>query len=93
MKRLFTKSPQFRAPFKFNVFHRGNVKVSNFEDATIKYDLIKKNSDIAREKLGRPLTYAEKLLFGHLNNATEQEITDNTYLQLSPDRVAMQDAR
>jgi aconitate hydratase len=50
----------------------------------------------ARERLGRPLTLAEKILFGHLGGdpvpdpATLQR--GRTYVELVPDRVAMQDA-
>ncbi|MBK8230765.1 MAG: aconitate hydratase [Candidatus Eisenbacteria bacterium] len=46
-----------------------------------------------RERLGRPLTYAEKVLFGHLDDPATQDLTaGKSYLQVRPDRVAMQDA-
>ncbi|AET41639.1 aconitate hydratase ACO1 Ecym_8368 [Eremothecium cymbalariae DBVPG len=49
--------------------------------------------DIVRKRLGRPLTYAEKILYGHLDNPHEQEIERGvSYLKLRPDRVACQDA-
>ncbi|KAG0659191.1 Aconitate hydratase mitochondrial [Maudiozyma exigua] len=52
-----------------------------------------KNVDIVRKRLGRPLTYAEKILYGHLDKPHEQEITRGvSYLKLRPDRVACQDA-
>jgi aconitate hydratase len=42
--------------------------------------------------LDRPLTLAEKVLFGHLADAEEELDRGKAYLQLRPDRVAMQDA-
>ena len=57
------------------------------------YAKIASNIDIIRERLGRPLTYAEKILLGHLDDARGQELDPGeSYLQLRPDRVAMQDA-
>lgn len=51
------------------------------------------NVKIVKERLGRPLTYAEKLLYGHLDKPHEQEIERGvSYLKLRPDRVACQDA-
>ncbi len=47
----------------------------------------------AREKLGRPLTLAEKVLVSHLDNADDVGWTrKKDFLLLRPDRVAMQDA-
>ncbi|MEW6775576.1 MAG: aconitate hydratase, partial [Bdellovibrionota bacterium] len=43
--------------------------------------------------LGRPLTLAEKVLLGHLDDPKESELAPGkAYLLLRPDRVAMQDA-
>ena len=47
---------------------------------------------VARELLGRPLTLAEKILFGHLLNLEEKPKRGKSYVELQPDRVAMQDA-
>lgn len=48
---------------------------------------------VIRKKLGRPLTLAEKHIFGHLDDPhTEDLQPGRSYLQLRPDRVAMQDA-
>ena len=46
----------------------------------------------ARERLGRPLTLAEKILFNHLDSASADPERGVTYNDLRPDRVAMQDA-
>lgn len=44
--------------------------------------------------LGRPLTYAEKILYSHLFENQELEVFErgNAYVDFAPDRVAMQDA-
>lgn len=48
---------------------------------------------VARRRLGRPLTLAEKLILGHLDDPAGQELAaGESYLLLRPDRVAMQDA-
>ena len=47
----------------------------------------------AREVLGRPMTYAEKILYSHLWDETTTEFKGGLdYVDLAPDRVAMQDA-
>ena len=47
----------------------------------------------ARERLRRPLTFAEKILLGHLDDPGGQALVPGeSYLMLRPDRVAMQDA-
>ena len=46
-----------------------------------------------RKVLNRPLTYAEKVLYTHLwEEATKELARGKDYSELSPDRVAMQDA-
>ena len=46
-----------------------------------------------RRRLNRPLTYAEKIVYGHLDDPEGQDIQRGvSYLKLRPDRVAMQDA-
>ncbi len=48
---------------------------------------------VVRTRLGRPLTLAEKVLFGHLDDPAYQEFNrGEATLALRPDRVAMQDA-
>jgi aconitate hydratase len=57
------------------------------------YSKVNDNIDIVRERLDRPLTYAEKILLGHLDDPRNQELDPgDSYLLLRPDRVAMQDA-
>lgn len=51
------------------------------------------NLAIVRSRLNRPLTYAEKILYSHLDDPQGQEIErGKSYLKLRPDRVACQDA-
>ncbi len=46
-----------------------------------------------RARVNRPLTLAEKILFGHLHDPENQDLTrGESFLLLHPDRVAMQDA-
>lgn len=48
---------------------------------------------IVRKRLNRPLTLAEKILYGHLDDPQNQELVrGSSFLLLRPDRVAMQDA-
>ncbi len=57
------------------------------------YDKMDANLKIVRQRLNRPLSLAEKIVYGHLDDAANQEIVrGKSYLDLRPDRVAMQDA-
>jgi aconitate hydratase len=63
------------------------------ELVTNTYATINENLVIVRERLNRPLTLAEKILLGHLDDPKDQELNPgDSYLLLRPDRVAMQDA-
>ncbi|GMM35716.1 aconitate hydratase [Saccharomycopsis crataegensis] len=65
--------------------------VEDFSYLNYKQNL--ENVKIVQERLKRPLTYAEKLLYGHLDKPHEQDIERGvSYLKLRPDRVACQDA-
>ena len=49
--------------------------------------------EVIRKRLGRDLTLAEKIMYGHLDDPQNQEIErGKSFLLLRPDRVAMQDA-
>src|SRR5947209_2977637 len=51
------------------------------------------NLQIVRGRLNRPLTYAEKVLYSHIDEPETQDIErGKSYLKLRPDRVACQDA-
>ncbi|KAG5957838.1 hypothetical protein E4U56_005979 [Claviceps arundinis] len=59
----------------------------------INYKKMSENLAIVRSRLNRPLTYAEKILYSHLDDPHGQDIErGKSYLKLRPDRVACQDA-
>eukprot|EP00457_Paulinella_chromatophora_P002113 gb/GEZN01002117.1/.p1 GENE.gb/GEZN01002117.1/~~gb/GEZN01002117.1/.p1 ORF type:complete len:769 (+),score=137.50 gb/GEZN01002117.1/:43-2349(+) len=77
--------------------HRGfaSVPLSAFDKGTtLPYAKIDANLKIVKGQIKKPLTLAEKIVYGHLD---EPEVAGEikrgeSYLQLRPDRVAMQDA-
>jgi len=57
------------------------------------YNTLAEKIDIIRNRLKRPLTYTEKVLLGHLDDPRTAELDPGkSYIDLRPDRVAMQDA-
>ncbi|PQE14345.1 aconitate hydratase protein [Rutstroemia sp. NJR-2017a BBW] len=69
---------------KQNIHEKGNF---------INYKKMSENLSIVRSRLNRPLTFAEKILYSHLDDPHGQEIERGvSYLKLRPDRVACQDA-
>jgi aconitate hydratase len=69
---------------------RQNIHESN---NFINYKKMSENLAVVRSRLNRPLTYAEKILYSHLDDPHGQDIERGTsYLKLRPDRVACQDA-
>ena len=56
------------------------------------YATMARNLAVVRRRLDRPLTLADKILLGHLDDPEHQEIEPGkSYLQLRPDRVVFQD--
>ncbi|HKV44298.1 MAG TPA: aconitate hydratase [bacterium] len=56
------------------------------------YSSMERNLNVVRRRLGRPLTLADKILLGHLDDPENQEMTPGkSYLLLRPDRVVFQD--
>jgi aconitate hydratase A / 2-methylisocitrate dehydratase len=56
------------------------------------YAMIERNVAIVRRRLGKPLTLADKVLLGHLDDAENQDLEPGkSYLSLRPDRVVFQD--
>ncbi|KAI9205011.1 aconitase family-domain-containing protein [Polychytrium aggregatum] len=70
------------------------VPISNLEKGQyINYQRIENNLKIVKDRLQHPLTLAEKIVYGHLDDAVNQDIArGSSYLKLRPDRVACQDA-
>ncbi|MCH7573923.1 MAG: hypothetical protein IIA59_02250 [Candidatus Marinimicrobia bacterium] len=58
------------------------------------YPRMAERSIWGREKLGRPLAFTEKILLSHLFDDTPSEVPRRmeSYANLRPDRVALQDA-
>jgi aconitate hydratase len=57
------------------------------------YATLPANAQLGRERLGRPLTLAEKILINHLSDPANQDLERGaSYADFHPDRVAMQDA-
>ncbi len=57
------------------------------------YATTRRNLAAVRKRLNRPLTLAEKIVFGHLDKPESQELAVGAaFLDTRPDRVAMQDA-
>jgi aconitate hydratase len=62
------------------------------EMAAAVYAMMARNLAVVRRRLGKPLTLADKILLGHLDDPEHQEIEPGkSYLQLRPDRVVFQD--
>jgi aconitate hydratase len=56
------------------------------------YRAMERRLEIVRRRLHRPLTLAEKVLLGHLEDPGQQDLTPGkSYLLLRPDRVVLQD--
>lgn len=80
--------------FGTSLSSKQKVSMSKFEpEQFINYEGIEKNIEVVKQRLGRPLTLSEKIVYGHLDDAANQDLVrGESYLRLRPDRVAMQDA-
>ncbi|KAF4548345.1 Aconitate hydratase-like protein 1 [Elsinoe fawcettii] len=70
------------------------VEMTNWEKGHyINYAKMNENLNIVRQRLNKPLTYTEKIIYSHLDDPHNQELErGKSYLKLRPDRVACQDA-
>ena len=70
------------------------VAMSRFDtDKYIDYDKLEHNLKTVKQRLNRPFTLSEKILYSHIDDPKNQEVVrGESYLNLRPDRVAMQDA-
>ena len=56
------------------------------------YAAMERNLKVVRRRLGKPLTLADKVLLGHLDDPEKQDLAPGkSYLFLRPDRVVFQD--
>lgn len=66
---------------------------ANFDMIKNFYSSYRTKLSEARKVLNRPMTYAEKVLYTHLwDKPTREFVRGKDYVELAPDRVAMQDA-
>ncbi|VDI03925.1 aconitate hydratase, mitochondrial-like [Mytilus galloprovincialis] len=70
------------------------VAMSRFDtDRRLDYDKLEHNLKTVKQRLNRPFTLSEKILYSHIDSPKDQEVErGESYLNLRPDRVAMQDA-
>lgn len=72
------------------------VAMSRFEPEEFindRYAAMEQRLQVVRKRLNKPLTLAEKVVYGHLDDPENQDLQRGvSYLKLRPDRVAMQDA-
>jgi homoaconitase len=73
------------------------LQEKNCSSITPPYHMLLQNLKHVRRILNRPLTLAEKILYSHLVNPQKSltgasKVRGEAYLQLRPERVAMQDA-
>jgi len=62
------------------------------EMAAAVYATMARNLAVVRHRLGKPLTLADKILLGHLDDPEHQELKPGqSYLLVRPDRVVFQD--
>ncbi len=69
-RRRFSVSPLAAAA--------SQVPISKFDKTGLPYEKLEKNLKIVRDRLKRPLTLSEKVLYGHLDEPNSQEITRGT---------------
>lgn len=63
------------------------------KDTSLPYERNQQTLKTVRKNLSnRPLTLAEKIVYSHLDDPSQEVVRGKTYLRLRPDRVAMQDA-
>ncbi|KAK9462581.1 aconitase family-domain-containing protein [Lipomyces oligophaga] len=105
---LYTVRSSAASAFKSGAFTRLNktsirslataveekVPQNNLEDHSfLNYKKNVETLEIVRGRLKRPFTFAEKILYGHLDDPHGQDIERGvSYLKLRPDRIACQDA-
>ena len=69
-----------------------NVIDSTPEFVASVYQKMERNLEVIRGRLNRPLTLAEKVVLGHLDDPETAELErGQSYVQLRPDRVVLQD--
>jgi aconitate hydratase len=71
----------------------GNKMAANLDMIKKVYSGFRNKVEQAQKVVGRPMTYAEKILYAHLWEPTKNELLrGKDFADFAPDRVAMQDA-
>jgi aconitate hydratase len=85
---LYTKANRY-----FSNYARTSMSIHE-PDSFINYDRMEETLKTVRKNRNQPLTLAEKIVYGHLDNPADSSSIERgkSYLKLRPDRVAMQDA-
>ncbi|XP_025203659.1 probable aconitate hydratase, mitochondrial [Melanaphis sacchari] len=82
-----------RFPSSPHVYAANKVAMSKFGTKLLPYEILEKRIKIINDRIGKPLSLTEKVLYSHLDDPVNQDIERGvSYLKLRPDRVAMQDA-
>ncbi|KAI1293786.1 putative aconitate hydratase, mitochondrial [Halotydeus destructor] len=69
------------------------VRMSRIDREPLPYERLQSSLRVVRDRLNRPLTLSEKVLYSHLDDPKNADMVPGTsYLKLRPDRVAMHDA-
>jgi len=97
MLRLLAQKPGLvrpRVAHYLRCMSTSQIPISHFDkDVGLPYEKLDANLKIVKDRLSRPLTMSEKVVYSHLDDPLNQEIIrGESYLNLRPDRVAMQDA-
>jgi len=97
MLRLLARKPGLvrpRVSQYLRCMSTSQIPISHFDkDVGLPYEKLDANLKIVKDRLSRPLTMSEKVVYSHLDDPLNQEIIrGESYLNLRPDRVAMQDA-
>lgn len=92
--RLLRRAPRISRTFATQAELSG---IRDCRSITPPYEKLISNLEKVRKNVQRPLTLAEKILYSHLHDVDSTFRSGpirrgETYLQLSPERVAMQDA-
>ncbi|XP_037951295.1 probable aconitate hydratase, mitochondrial [Teleopsis dalmanni] len=84
----------FHRKFHISAMTLEKVQISKFDkNIYLPYENLSKKLDIVYSQLKRPLTLSEKILYSHLDKPEDGNLKRGvSYLNLRPDRVAMQDA-